>query len=228
MPLAWIATNAKPQLIEAFRVAQWEIEASAPAELVPASLSRLRDLDVIVFEVTDGLLLDKCREICRDKTSPVLALVADLAFAEAALEAGADDFVVAPADPIEVLLRARQLARAPVVVRVGDLAIDLAAWRVSYGGRRVKLSPVEFRLLACLAERIGHMVRYVEILEAVWGWDPESGTPARVKNYVSRVRKKIEPDSHNPQYIISIKGEGYRLRNQRQWEKAHREVGNSN
>jgi two-component system response regulator MtrA len=216
-------TKTNPQLVEAFRVSDWEIEAFAPVELVPASPSRLRELHVIVVEATDAILLDKCREICRDRIAPVLAIVANLAFAEAALEAGADDFLVAPVDPIEALLRAHKLARASNVVRVGDLAIDLTARRVRYAGRTIKLSPVEFRLLVCLAKHMGQAVSYDKLLEDVWGCDPESGgTPKLVRNSVARLRKKIEPESNNPHYIISIRKGGYRLRDQAQWEEAVR------
>jgi DNA-binding response OmpR family regulator len=117
----------------------------------------------------------------------------------------------------------RKLARTSTLVRVGELEIDLAAWRVSFGGRRIPLSPVEFRLLACLAKRVGEMVNHATILEEVWGWEAEHGSLAQIKNYVARVRRKIEPDVRHPQYIIAIPGEGYRLRNHKQWEENRRE-----
>ncbi|RPJ27531.1 MAG: hypothetical protein EHM33_07660 [Chloroflexi bacterium] len=224
MAIAWIATRIEPHLIEAFRAAKWEIKSFAPVEFMANSLSRLGDVDAIVFEITDSKLLDLCREICRKEHYPMLAIVMNLAYAQAALEAGADDFLVAPFDPIEALLRVRRLARASDIVRVGDLKIDLVAWRVSSGNRRVQLSPVEFRLLACLAKRVGQMVHHVTILDEAWGWKVEYGTLAQVKNYIARLRRKIEPDLHNPQYIISVPGEGYRLRNQRQWEENCRAV----
>ena len=154
----------------------------------------------------------------------MLVIVADLAYAQAALEVGADDFLVMPVDPIEAVLRVRKLARTSDLIRVGELAIDLAAWRVNQSGRRVRLSPVEFRLLACLAKRVGQMVNHATILDEVWGWEAEHGTLVQVKNYIARLRRKIEPDLHNPQYIITIMGEGYRLRSQRQWEENRRET----
>ena len=157
----------------------------------------------------------------------MLVIVANLAYAQAALEAGADDFLVVPVNPIEALLRVRTLARTSSFVRVGDLEIDLAAWRVSSGGHRIQLSPVEFRLLACLAKRVGQMVNHATILEEVWGWEAEHGSLAQVKNYIGRLRRKIEPDVHHPQYIITVMGMGYRLRNQRQWEENRLGVGGS-
>lgn len=70
----------------------------------------------------------------------MLVIVMDLAYAQAAIEVGVDDFLVVPINPIEGLLRVRKLTRATNVVRVGDLEIDLAACRVSSRGYRVRLS----------------------------------------------------------------------------------------
>lgn len=228
MVIAWIATKTEPQLSDAFRAAQWDIKDFSPADLVPANLSRSSNLDVIVIEVMDRALLEKCREICNASIAPVFAVVPDLAYAQSVLESGADDFMVAPANPMEAILRVSKLARTEGLVRVGDLEIDMSAWRVTVAGQRVQLSPMEFRLLACLAKRAGQLVSHATILEEVWGWESERGTVAQVKNYIGRLRRKIEPGMENPQYIVTIKGEGYRLRNQRQWKENHRETGDSN
>ena len=225
MTIAWIATKTEPHLIESFRAAHWDIQAFAPVEFVQANRSRPGEVDVIVFELANSLQLDLCWEICHKRIAPMLVMVGDLAYAQAALEAGADDFLMVPVNPIEAVLRVRKLARTSDLIRVGELKIDLAAWRMSSNGHRVRLSPVEFRLLACLAKRVGRMVKHATILEEVWGWKADHGTLTQVKSYVGRVRMKIEPDLHNPQYIITIPGEGYRLRNQRQWEENQREVG---
>jgi two-component system KDP operon response regulator KdpE len=221
MAIAWIATNTELHSIKSFRAAHWEIMEFTPVEFVQAKLSRPGDVEAIVFELSDAKLLDLCQDICSEKIAPMLVIVAKLAYAQAALEAGADDFLMMPADPTEVLLRVHKLVRASGVVAVGELEIDLAAWRVSHGGRQIRLSPVDFRLLACLAKQVGHMVTHAAILNEVWGWDSEQSSFAQVKNYIGRLRRKIEPDPHNPQYIISFPGVGYRLRNQRQW-KEHR------
>jgi DNA-binding response OmpR family regulator len=228
MAIAWVTMRGEPHLIEAFRAAPWEIKAFSPAEFLQAKLSQPCDVEVIVFELLDGLLLDLCQEICHKRIAPMLIIVSNLVYAQAALEAGADDFLVEPIDPIEGLLRLHKLARTSNIIRAGDLEIDLTAWRVGYGSCRVRLTSVEFRLLACLAKRVGQTVSYAEIMEEVWGWETEYGTLAQVKNCVGRVRRKIEPDLHNPQYIITIPREGYRLRNQRQWKENLRETGRSN
>jgi two-component system response regulator MtrA len=227
MVIGWIAMKTEQQLFDAFQAAQWEINEYSSAELMPGTQSLSNNLDVIVIEVMDRALLDLCREIWHARIAPVFAVVPDLAYAQAALEMGANDFMVAPANPLEAILRVSRLARAESLIRVGKLEIDLVAWRMTIGGQRVQLSPVEFRLLACLAKRAGEMVSHTTILEEVWGWESEHGTLAQVKNYIGRLRRKIEPDPEHPQYIITVKGEGYRLRNENQWRESHAERGNS-
>jgi DNA-binding response OmpR family regulator len=222
MTIAWVTTRTEPLLNEAFHAAHRQIKIFTPDEFLAAGLSWPGDIGGIVFELSDSGLLDLCRDICCKKIAPMLAIVPNLAYAQAALEIGVYDFLVEPIDPLEASLRMHRLARVSTLVRVGDLEIDLVAWRLSSGGRRIRLSPVEFRLLACLAKRVGEMVSHATILEEVWRWEAEHGTLAQVKNYIGRVRRKIEPDLHHPQYIISIPGEGYRLRNHRQWEENRR------
>lgn len=223
MSIAWIATTTNSHMIEAFRRGRWDVKEIPPSEFVLASLARVSSLEAIVFEMKNTRSIDMCQEICHAGLAPVLAIVSNLAYAQAALEAGVNDFMIAPVNPVEALLRVRKLTRASHIVRVGDLEIDLAAQRVSFCGDSVRLSPVEFRLLACLAKRVGQMVNHAAILEEVWGWEAERGALAQVKSYIGRVRRKIEPDLRNPQYIISIPRQGYRLRNQRQWEADRRE-----
>ena len=218
MVIVWIGENSKQNLIKAFRAVHWEIQEVSPVEVRQVKTSQFWDVDLVVFEVSRSSLIDLCREICSKGIVPMLVLVTDLAYAQAALEVGADDFVVLPVDPFEVLLRARKLVRAASIVRVGDLHIDLAAWRVGFGGCHIHLSSVELRLLACLAKQVGQTVSYAEIMEEVWGWETGYGALTQVKNAINRLRQKIEPDLRNPQYIITISKHGYRLRNQRQWE----------
>jgi two-component system KDP operon response regulator KdpE len=224
MSIAWIATTPNSHLIDTFRKCQWKIKSIPSSEFVLAGLACVTELDVILLEMTNALSIDMLREICDKEIAPVFVIAPNLAYAQAALEVGADDFMAAPVNAMEALLRVRKLTRDSHVIRVGELEIDLDARRVSRGGGRVRLSPIEFRVLACLAQHVGKMVSHAAILEEVWGWEAERGALAQVKSYIGRVRRKIEPDLHNPQYIISIPREGYRLRNQRQWEADRRET----
>ena len=219
MVIAWITEKTELNLINAFRTVHWEIKEISLLEVPQVKTSQLWDVDLVVLELCHSPWIDLGRQICSKGIVPMLVLVRDLAYAQAALEVGADDFVVLPVDPFEVLLRARKLVRAASIVRVGDLQIDLAAWRVSLGGCHVHLSSLEFRLLACLAKRAGQIVSHAEIMEDVWSWETEYAAQTHVKNGINRLRQKIEPDVHNPQYIITVSKHGYRLRNQRQWKQ---------
>ncbi len=219
MPSAWIATKSNPQLVEAFQVAGWEVGVTAPADLAPAS-RRVDKPDVLIFETLEGPVLDEVLELFRVRYAPMLIITANWAFARQARDAGADEVMVAPVNPIELLFRAERLVRAAKVVRVGELAIDLPAQTVERGGRVIQLSPAGFRLLACLTRHIGQAVSYDEILQEAFGYFPElGGTQEQVKSCVKRVRKKIEPDPRHPQYIIAVRGVGYCLKNQTQWEE---------
>jgi DNA-binding response OmpR family regulator len=219
MTVAWITARTDPRLFKTLCAGPLKIKTYAPTEFMPCHMLMPGNTDIIVIEIFDRTLLDLCQVICRRRIAPVLAVVADLAYAQAALEAGADDFILAPVDPIEVLLRLQRLTRLTNIVRVGDVEIDLAAWRVSSHGRRINLSRIEFRLLASLVRRVGQIVNHTTILGDVWASKTEDDrTFAWVKIYIGRLRRKIEPDFQNPQYIISIHGIGYRFQNQKQWE----------
>ena len=228
MLIAWIAAEMDSHWIRTFRAARWEVRSFTPIDFLSFRPLRDGDIDLMVMEAMDRSSLEFCEAICQEKIASVLAIVANLAYAQAILEAGADDFLLAQAEPIEALLRARKLAQSASVIRVGDLEVDLPAWNVSYRGRRVHLSRVEFRLLASLAKRVGQMVDHATILEEVWKLQDGDKAFAQVASYVGRVRRKIEPDLRNPQYIISVPGAGYRLRNQRQWDARQREAGQAN
>jgi DNA-binding response OmpR family regulator len=225
MRIVWITTKIDSKLFETFRMAGWGIKSFTPVDFLSSIPLRYGEMDILVVEAMDRSSLRFCEEICRQQIAPVLAIVADLAYAQAALESGADDFLAAPVEPIEALLRVRKLAKCASIIRVGELEVDLLAWNVRYQGRGIHLSMIEFRLLASLARRVGQLVDYATILGEVW--TPQTGRKpmAQVTSYIARVRRKIEPYPQNPQYIISIPGAGYRLRNQRQWQARQYESG---
>lgn len=214
MPTVWMVVSTAMPLVEIFQTADWDVMRT---EYVPNRQSRYPD--VAVYPIEDESFLPRFVAFCSLKIMPVLALTSDWNLAEQASEAGADDVVVAPVNAVEVLFRAGRLARGLNTVRIGELAIDLAARCVKYSGRPIHLSPVEFRMMVCLVGHIGQAVSVDQILDEVWGYDKKSGgTLEQVKTVMKRLRHKIEPDPSHPQYIISIRSIGYRLRNQTQWE----------
>ena len=133
------------------------------------------------------------------------------------LEAGADDFLSKPINPEILLARARVLMRRsrqkngnPDVFTYDDgrLLIDIEKHRVQVGGKQVKLTPVEFRLLAYLVSSGGRVLSYEQILFSVWGSEYK-GNDDYVHVYISHLRNKIEQDPKKPRYILSIYGVGY-------------------
>ena len=133
------------------------------------------------------------------------------------LEAGADDFLSKPINPEILLARAKAVMRRGRQSKAyqevfnytdGRLEIDTEKHRVLVGGKQVKLTPVEFRLLAYLVGNAGRVLSFEQILVGVWGREYK-GNDDYVHVYVSHLRSKIERDPKNPRYILSIHGVGY-------------------
>jgi DNA-binding response OmpR family regulator len=133
------------------------------------------------------------------------------------LEAGADDFLSKPVNPEILLARARAVIRRGRQYKAlqevhnysdGHLEVDIEKHRVLIDGKQVKLTSVEFRLLAYLVGKAGRVLSFEQILFSVWGSEYK-GNDDYVHVYVSHLRSKIEPDPKNPRYILSIHGVGY-------------------
>ncbi len=132
-----------------------------------------------------------------------------------ALDLGADDFVVKPFSTPELLARVRaQLRRVGAGQRMQlefpELTIDVERHKVTQAGRDVRLTPTEFAILELLARRAGRPVSFDEIIANVWNGAPATSNDA-VRVHVGALRKKIEPDSSNPQYIVTEPWIGYRF-----------------
>jgi len=132
-----------------------------------------------------------------------------------ALDLGADDFVVKPFSTPELLARVRaQLRRSRIALRnqmeFPDLSIDLEKRKVVQGGREVRLTPTELSILDLLARHAGRPVSFNEIIATVWkGAQGTSNDTVRV--HVGALRRKLEPDSSNPQYIVTEPWIGFRF-----------------
>jgi DNA-binding response OmpR family regulator len=152
-------------------------------------------------------------------TTPILMLTARDAVDDRVrgLETGADDYLPKPFGPPELMARVRAVLRraryaeAPTdepVFRHGDLAIDFARHAVTRGGAPVTLTPTEYKLLVQLARHAGRVLVPEELLTAVWGPEYRDETQ-HVRLYVSRLRRKIEPDPEQPRYVLTKPGIGY-------------------
>jgi DNA-binding response OmpR family regulator len=134
------------------------------------------------------------------------------------LELGADDYVIKPFSPREVVARVRAVLRrsAAVVMNgvdpytVGGLGIDPGRREVSVDGRPVKLTRKEFDLLNCLASSPGVTFTRVQLLEDLWDF-AYSGDTSTITVHVRRLREKIEPDPSDPIHLITVWGVGYRF-----------------
>jgi len=177
--------------------------------------------DLLVLDLglpgRDGL--DVAREIRRWSDTPIVMLTArgDETDRIVGLEIGADDYVVKPFSPKElvarvraVLRRSRTAARGDEVVRAGDVEIDTAKMRVTVGGMLVDLTPTEFQLLATLAREPGRVFTRSQLLDAVHGVAIESYERA-IDAHVKNIRRKIEPEPGSPRYVVTVHGVGYRF-----------------
>ena len=174
--------------------------------------------DVVLLDLMlpgkDGI--DVCKEIRADSGVPIVMLTAksDTVDIVLGLESGADDYVVKPFKPKELVARIRARVRkydgaAPEVLQIGDLEIDVAGHRVCRGDRTISLTPLEFDLLVCLARKPWQVFTREILLEQVWGYRHAADTRL-VNVHVQRLRSKIEHDPENPEIVVTVRGVGYK------------------
>jgi two-component system KDP operon response regulator KdpE len=161
------------------------------------------------------------RDIRTHSTVPIIVLSARTAEAEkvAALDHGADDYVTKPFSAGELLARVRAALRRSVrtaeqseTVVIGETAIDLARRESTGRGGPVHFTPLEYRILSCLAKNRGLVVKQDELIREVWGAAHALDDTRGLRAYVKMIRQKIEPDPRRPQYLVTEVGLGYRLR----------------
>ncbi len=166
----------------------------------------------------DGL--DVLRSLRRESNTPVIILTARGEESDrlVGLELGADDYMVKPFSPKELVARVRAVLRraegAPATgaerIHAGDLALDVPRMRLKINDNPIEVTSTEFQLLAAMARQPGRIFTRAQLLEAVHGVAFESYERA-IDTHIKNLRRKIEPDPRQPRYILTVYGVGYRL-----------------
>ena len=202
---------------EGYRV----VEAATAAEALERIVAQRPDVVILDLGLPDRDGLDLTRDVREWSGVPIVVLSAREREHDkvAALEAGADDYLTKPFGIGELIARLRvalrhaALAEVPAgeaVFTTGDLKVDLVRRLVFVGEREVRLTPIEYRLLAVLVKHAGKVLTHRQLLHEVWG--PEYGDENHyVRVYVAQLRRKLEVDSARPRYLRTEPGVGYRL-----------------
>jgi two-component system response regulator MtrA len=172
-------------------------------------------LDIMLPGI-DGI--EVCKQIRAESMVPIVMLTAkgETTDIVKGLEFGADDYIVKPFQPGELIARIKtRLRRVPsstAALNLGEVSIDFVAHEVKRDGRVIALTRLEFDLLAALAREPGRVFTRDALLSEVWGYRQTSDTRL-VNVHVQRLRSKIERDPDNPELVMTVRGVGYRAGN---------------
>jgi two-component system KDP operon response regulator KdpE len=197
------------------------VEAEGAVEAVAVATSHNPELILLDLGLPDGDGIDLTRHFREWTQAPILVISARGREEDRveALDAGADDYLTKPFGGRELLARMRaalrraEQARSPgeAVIEAAGLRIDLARREVRQGDREIRLTPIEYRLLALLARHVGKVLTHRQLLKDVWGPGAIEHTHY-LRVYMGQLRRKLEPDPTRPRLLVTEAGVGYRLR----------------
>ena len=179
--------------------------------------------DLVILDLglpgMDGL--DVTRAVRKESNAPIIMLTARGEETDklVGLELGADDYIVKPFSPKELVARARAVLRrtenaaggaGAETIRAVDVTLDVPRMRVTVGARPVDVTPTEFQLLAALARQPGRIFTRAQLLDAVRGVAFESYERA-IDAHVKNIRRKLEANPHEPRYLLTVYGVGYKF-----------------
>jgi two-component system alkaline phosphatase synthesis response regulator PhoP len=188
------------------------------------AMARQEKPDLIVLDLNlpkmDGL--DVCRAIRRESDVPIIMLTARVDEADRliGLELGADDYITKPFSPRELVARVRVVlrrvqggVRQPGIIVAGGLQIDVNGHRVTREGETIELSRTEFNLLVMLAQHPGQTFTRSQLLNRLYGY-AQTGFDRSIDAHIKNLRRKLEVDAADPQYVLTVYGVGYRFTDQ--------------
>jgi DNA-binding response OmpR family regulator len=197
----------------------YEVEVVRDGETA-SRRAREKSFDLIILDVMlprkDGF--EVCRELRRaGLRTPVILLTAKTQESDKVLglELGADDYVTKPFSPRELRARVKAALRraageTPEIYRFGDAEVDFARCELRRAGEAVEMTPIEFKLLTTFIRHRHHALGRDRLLDEVWGRETFV-TDRVVDTHITNLRKKIEPKPREPQFLISVRGIGYRF-----------------
>ncbi|MDH3674216.1 MAG: response regulator transcription factor, partial [Anaerolineae bacterium] len=167
----------------------------------------------------DGL--DVTRALRKESNVPIIMLTArgDESDKLVGLELGADDYLIKPFSPKELVARVRAVLRRTEyalsspnqeIIRSAGLTLDVPRMRATLGQRQIELTPTEFELLVALASQPGRIFTRAQLLDAVHGVAFESYERA-IDAHIKNIRRKLEPNPRQPHYILTVYGVGYKF-----------------
>jgi two-component system KDP operon response regulator KdpE len=199
------------------------IEAETARQAVSQAATRAPDLVLLDLGLPDGDGFEVLRRIREWSSLPILVLSARGRDPDKirALDSGADDYVTKPFSIGELLARMRAALRRnsraagteEPTIEVGALCVNLDQRRVTLEGEEVRLTPIEYRLLALLARHAGRVMTHEQLLREVWG-PPYTTQTHYLRVYMAQLRQKLERDSARPEFLLTEPGVGYRLRSE--------------
>jgi two-component system KDP operon response regulator KdpE len=197
------------------------VEAASAEEGLAALTAQAPEVVLLDLGLPDGDGIDLTRRVREWSRVPILVLSARGREADKveALDAGADDYLTKPFGVNELLARLRVALRharsqgeaAAPVIDAGPIRIDLARRVVTRDGAELHLTPIEYRLLALLAQNAGRVLTHQHLLREVWGAG-HTHQPHYLRVYMATLRRKVERDPARPSLLHTEQGVGYRLR----------------
>lgn len=197
----------------------YEVEAVRDGETA-SQRAREQPFDLIILDVMlprkDGF--EVCRELRRaGLRTPMILLTAKTQESDKVLglELGADDYVTKPFSPRELRARIKAALRRGAgeiseIYRFGDVEVDFTRCELRRAGRAVEVTPIEFKLLVAFIRHRGHTLSRDKLLDEAWGRETFV-TDRAVDTHITNLRKKIEPKPSEPQFLVSVRGMGYRF-----------------